>query len=752
MRKTVFVLVLAVLALPALAQTHRFQVGAIAALQSGIVAPTPQTWYIRPDGGSRYSVNMPTGQCDGKADVSYASTGGTGINQHCAYKQYRYMWDDKSGLVGLGKWVILGGDTIVIRGCSADPGEVNPSNPNCRIGWDAPNGTGDNLWCYGVGSYYCSSPPIPAGTTALPTRILGQCAFDGSCTPGNLGPGNLTQLFGGFSLVNTFNLQSTHDVLIAGIELATHNGKCTWAGIPAYPRRCNNNQPLDDYAQNGFFTDSASANITLRDVYIHGFNASGIYGPLGGAITMIRVASNFNGFAGWNFDAGVPNGPGSSITARYVTMIGNGCYEEYPIKHAFPCQAAYDDASGGFGDAWSGQDTGLDFFICDHCDMHYNMKDGFIGPHTQIKALTITKSTSYGNGGEQWKWGTSLNATTVFLNNETIGNCQRMSSPIPGSPYPYGYRLTATPNPGAYLGDQCRAAGDMFSFSTQAGSTVLMANNTNIGYNASIFDLNCGVTGGADCSTVKWTFVNNLNVGYPYGVGGRTPNLYYITPGTNISITSTHNIEYGMTSLDVCGVNGNQCSDPLLLNEPGQGSVPPDAALDNFNFNLSSASPAIGAGVSYPEILATDFSGAVLPALPPIGALALAAGTTVTPPPPPPPLITPTITWMKPASIVFGAALTNTQLNATTSVPGTFTYAPAMGSIPAVGTDTLSVTFMPTDTASYTGATAAVQMVVTQPPPPPTPAPKAFTFTITHSETITCTPTLSGSTYKWTCK
>ena len=38
---------------------------------------------------------------------------------------------------------------------------------------------------------------------------------------------------------------------------------------------------------------------------------------------------------------------------------------------------------------------------------------------------------------------------------------------------------------------------------------------------------------------------------------------------------------------------------------------------------------------------------------------------------------TPTITWATPAGIIYGTALSATQLNATASVPGTFVYTPA---------------------------------------------------------------------------
>jgi len=75
---------------------------------------------------------------------------------------------------------------------------------------------------------------------------------------------------------------------------------------------------------------------------------------------------------------------------------------------------------------------------------------------------------------------------------------------------------------------------------------------------------------------------------------------------------------------------------------------------------------------------------------------------------------TPVITWSTPVAILSGAALSATQLNATASVPGTFVYTPAIGAVPAVGTQTLSVTFTPSDSAHYTSKTATVLLTVNQ--------------------------------------
>ncbi len=114
------------------------------------------TWYIRPDGGTRYSANQTLGQCDGKGDAAYS---GTGTNQHCAFNDLRYMWDDQT-YAGTMQWVMAGGDTLIIRGCASGPNNVAPA---CRIGSDLQTGSG---WCPGVGNAGCYNPPIPAGTAS----------------------------------------------------------------------------------------------------------------------------------------------------------------------------------------------------------------------------------------------------------------------------------------------------------------------------------------------------------------------------------------------------------------------------------------------------------------------------------------------------------------------------------------------------------------------------------------------------------
>ena len=70
---------------------------------------------------------------------------------------------------------------------------------------------------------------------------------------------------------------------------------------------------------------------------------------------------------------------------------------------------------------------------------------------------------------------------------------------------------------------------------------------------------------------------------------------------------------------------------------------------------------------------------------------------------------TPPITWLQPAAITYGTALSATQLNATSTFQSTFAYSPAAGMVLDAGTQMLSVTLTPNDTAHH-----AVRTVTTR--------------------------------------
>jgi hypothetical protein len=574
------------------------------------------TWYVDPaKGGTRYSSLNPTGQCNGKSSAAYAS----GVNQPCPFADPRMLWNDPYSY-NTAAWVISGGDTVIFSGFEQSTGQTGLIS-------GSPSASTLGTFCFGIGSY-CVPPPIPSGTAGAHTRFLGvNCQVSCSTTSTNafiapLGwqipdPTKIEYLWAGGAAAGipqfALDLRGTQYVDIQGLDFSDHSS-CVSFGSPA-PPSCNNPYLA---AGVGLITGNTTSNLLIQDVRLHGFQARGLWGPIGGPIAMTRVQVNFNGFAGWDFDdqasPSTQDGPGSSITANYVVMTGNGCNEEYPVTDSYPAASCYDSGAGGFGDSWSGQNTNMDAFICNHCAQLYNTKDGFIGPHTDIKTLSITNSVSIGNEGQQWKWTSEPNSTTVFTNNLTIGNCNRLTQPIPGQP---SYFVE-------HLGAVCRAAGDVFSFSSNANSTVLFANNTTVTYQETVIDLNCVQAG--LCGTTPYVFENNLFLGYTVpvnyfpGANGTQPGLYYLSDSSDV-VTASHNLEYGLRNGNCPTSSGGfVCSDPLLVNEPAPGSIPPESILDNFDFLPTTSSPAIGAGIAIGNIT-TDFSAVARPSTPTLGAL-----------------------------------------------------------------------------------------------------------------------------------
>jgi hypothetical protein len=121
----------------------------------------------------------------------------------------------------------------------------------------------------------------------------------------------------------------------------------------------------------------------------------------------------------------------------------------------------------------------------------------------------------------------------------------------------------------------------------------------------------------------------------------------------------------------------------------------------------------------------------------------------------------PTISWATPSAITYGIALSGTQLDASSTIPGTFVYSPAAGAVLAVGSQTLSVTFTPTDATDYTTATQTVTLTVNQNTPTlsinatsvafgdvtlNTPATQAVTLSSTGTAAVTVDPAVVTGT------
>jgi hypothetical protein len=259
-----------------------------------------------------------------------------------------------------------------------------------------------------------------------------------------------------------------------------------------------------------------------------------------------------------SFDDGhtTPDAPGSTLTFNYLTMVGNGFNEEYPIIHTgFPAAAGYD--------------------------------------------LTITQSTSYGNMGQQWKWNTTTNSTVVFTNNFAGNNCFRQSQALPGAASSF---WIGSKNPGAFLSAACSASGDAFNVQTDAGSTNLFAGNTIMGVSNVMVDFGCAHPNA--CTGVPIIFRDNVFIGYfDNNYTSHLPTPYYTTaqnyggtPETSLTVTSDHNLYYNINGPCPAGT-GELCSSPLFVNQPAS-PFSTESDLDAFDFYPASNSPLIGAGVA----------------------------------------------------------------------------------------------------------------------------------------------------------
>ena len=77
----------------------------------------------------------------------------------------------------------------------------------------------------------------------------------------------------------------------------------------------------------------------------------------------------------------------------------------------------------------------------------------------------------------------------------------------------------------------------------------------------------------------------------------------------------------------------------------------------------------------------------------------------------------PQIVWAAPANIVFGTALSATQLSATANTAGTFVYNHQVGAVLSAGQWTLSATFTPVDWANYYNENISVPLTVVKATP-----------------------------------
>jgi hypothetical protein len=542
------------------------------------------TWYVRPDGGTRYSAHNQSGQCDGQGNAAYP---GAGADQHCAFRDIRSLWADgaytttASGYPSYG-WVGGGGDTYIVD-CPTD----------CRVGY--PGSNANNYYLAIAGNPYSSGAPQPPnGTPAQHTRILGKNWQNCSAK---------ARVNGGYGVSGVFNFKGSSYIDFACFDISDHSN-CGKAGQVS---KCNTVFPLSDYADNGIVTSRETTHVTITDVRVHGMTNAGMIGPTGDGVSVNRVKLWGNASAGWNMDAGNGTTGTGNLTINQLEIKWSGCAEAGPVVHAQPYADCTDESSNGYGDGLGTATAHSDppwHIVITQSLAAYNTQDGFDLLHLSGgSSLTITGSRMYGNMGQQLKVGTQ----STSRNNLIVGNCNALRQPIPGTPAGYNSRLTKF----------CRAGDSAVAIAVSDTAATVYQYNTMYCANATCVAISCAVATCTAASTIDYrdnTFVgfrNSNENGYPANPTNDYSNPIYLDSKIgglfgNAGSKFTNNSTYHAKSNWTCpksswGESAAVCSDPRMTDESwhvnGYGDMTP-----------LPASPLIGAGISIPGV-GTDFNG-----------------------------------------------------------------------------------------------------------------------------------------------
>ncbi len=581
-----------------------------------VVAAAPAsagtTWYVRPDGGTRYSINISNGQCDGKGDAAYP---GTGVNQHCAFKDVRYLWQDgsytttgnQSSFPAYG-WIGTGGDTYLIRGSMAGGASYRVGWNNGASAWD---GSTSQYW--GVqGDPYGSGAPAPlSGTAAQHTRILGENYA--SCHIASA----KTQLHGGFGVQSVLTMSGSSYVDVACLDITDYSS----CGKANQSNACNREVgTLSDYATNGIQWSNTATHDTITDVHVHGMASSGMIGPTGDGTVMTYLDLLGNASSGWNADNGDGLTGTGSLLVQNFNISWNGCAEQYPASSALPYGDCTDDNAGGYGDGFgTATATSSPGWVArfDQGVASYNTQDGLDALHLTgaDSSMTITRVLAYGNMGQQIKVG---GAAGMAANNLIVTNCNALRQAIPGTPAGFNSRLS----------DFCRAADAGILMTVGANTTLRFDFNTVYSASATGIDLECDISKGPCDATSKIDFRNNIFLGfmnngaagYPAGGTGDYSNPIYIgstvNPFVNLGSVYSNNLTFHAKSNWKCGAAGESqaiCADPGLIDESWHlygygdmsdglfttvlqraGAFVPDVT-DDYTGNTRTNPPSIGA-------------------------------------------------------------------------------------------------------------------------------------------------------------
>jgi hypothetical protein len=248
--------------------------------------------------------------------------------------------------------------------------------------------------------------------------------------------------------------------------------------------------------------------------------------------------------------------------------------------------------------------------------------------------------------------------------------------------------------------------------------------------------LNASVTG------VDGTLVYNPTAGTKLNAGAGQPLTVVFTPSdanaqNYNTVTKTVNIDVNPATPTITWPNPVAISYPAAL---GAGQLNASADVGGTFTYSPAAGTVLMAG---PQTLSATFT----PSSQNYTTATATVGLTVN-------KGTPTITWPTPANISTGTPLSSTQLNATVAgnVAGDLAYSPPAGTVLPTGAgQTLSVFFLPTDTANYKFVQASVYINVgtTGTKPTITGQPQNVSVAAGGSATFSVIASGTGLTYQW---
>jgi hypothetical protein len=555
------------------------------------------TWYVDKIGGTRYSSNVTSGQCDGTVDKPYP---GVGVNQHCAFNDVRYLWSDSSYTTGSTfpgwGWIGTGGDTYIIKGSIAD-------GLSYRVGWNSTTYC-DPTGCWGLTGNAAASgaPAPPSGYASKHTRILG--ANYVSCHSASV----KTQLHGGWGLGDILSLTGSSYVDVACLDMTDFSA----CGRSSQVVGCDETQ---DFAQIGIIFSNTSTQDTLTDIHIHGMASSGIAGPTGNGVVLNFVDMLGNAGSGWNTDMGDGTTGVGTLLVQNFNISWNGCAEEYPIVHALPYNDCTDQSSGGYGDGFGTATLASNApgwrVHFNEGTVSYNTQDGLDALHINGpgSTMTDTRVLAFGNEGQQLKVG---GATATIQDSVIVGNCEAMTQgPIPGTPTGFGSRLAAP----------CRAGNTAVLINVTPGDPAVFQDNTVYEAGAIGLEVEYATSNTGPTNTLKY----NDNIFMGFFNSGSGENSTPIFSNTDLNMLTnpggswTNNATFGQRANWTCPAVGESealCDNPGLIDETyhpfGFGDMAPSSA----------SSLVVGKGIPIPNVT-TDFTGVTRPSMPSIGAYEL---------------------------------------------------------------------------------------------------------------------------------